>query len=329
VIHFDFDNRYQDELVVGSAISRREGFVWSVVAHVVFLGALAQVGSYALDLREMIEEPTPQIARVQPPSENPRFVVIEPLIEKPPALPRAPRVLSDQDRRAETRERPQDPKNDLPFSKGETSEQVEAAQPQPPSQQPQQQQPPQQQVAAPKPEPEPPVQTTPRPPEPQGQIARNEPAPPPIQTRRPTTERPRVPGVLGEAVKNVARYTQNHTFDNPQGGNTDSTGAIQFDSKGVDFGPWLRRFVAQVKRNWNVPLAAMNFRGHVVLQFYVHRNGSITDIRVVSPSSIDSFNTAAVNAIIGSNPTEPLPPEYPDDNVLFTVTFFYNEHPPG
>ena len=30
--------------------------------------------------------------------------------------------------------------------------------------------------------------------------------------------------------------------------------AIQFDTKGVEFGPWIRRFVAQVKRNWFVPV---------------------------------------------------------------------------
>ena len=28
-------------------------------------------------------------------------------------------------------------------------------------------------------------------------------------------------------------------------------------------------------------------------------------------------------------PTTPLPPEYPEDKAFFTVTFFYNENPPG
>ena len=73
----------------------------------------------------------------------------------------------------------------------------------------------------------------------------------------------------------------------------------------------------------------MNFRGHVVLQFNIHRNGRITDVHVVQPSTIDAFNRAAYNAIIGSNPVEPLPPEYPDPMAFFTVTFFYNEQPPG
>jgi TonB family protein len=119
---------------------------------------------------------------------------------------------------------------------------------------------------------------------------------------------------------------QEHSFDNIQGSG-DAEGLIQFDSKGVDFGPWLRRFVAQVKRNWFVPQAAMIMKGHVVITFNIHRNGAITDIEVKQPSSIEAFNHAAVNALLGSNPTQPLPPEYPSDTAFFTVTFLYNEDP--
>jgi hypothetical protein len=50
-------------------------------------------------------------------------------------------------------------------------------------------------------------------------------------------------------------------------------------------------------------------------------------VQIVRPSEIESFTRAAVNAIQGSNPTEPLPPEYPDEKALFTVTFYYNEQP--
>ena len=73
----------------------------------------------------------------------------------------------------------------------------------------------------------------------------------------------------------------------------------------------------------------MSMRGHVVITFFVHKNGALTDVTVVKPSAIESFNTAAVNALLASNPTTPLPPEYPDEKAFFTVTFFYNESPPG
>jgi hypothetical protein len=49
---------------------------------------------------------------------------------------------------------------------------------------------------------------------------------------------------------------------------------------------------------------------------------------VVGPSAVDAFNHAAFGALSGSNPTQPLPPEYPDSKAFFTVTFFYNETPP-
>ena len=134
---------------------------------------------------------------------------------------------------------------------------------------------------------------------------------------RARDRRVRRPGRLGDALRNLERYVQNQTFNNPQGGANDPGSAIQFDTKGVEFGPWIRRFVAQVRRNWFIPNAAMNFRGHVVIQFNIHKNGRITDVHVVQPSSINAFNRAAYNAIVGSNPTEPLPPEYPDpDGVL-------------
>ena len=135
-------------------------------------------------------------------------------------------------------------------------------------------------------------------------------------------------GSLGEALKNLQKYVQKESFNN-QKGQTQEFGPLQFDTKGVEFGPWIRRFVSQVRRNWFVPMAAMTMRGRVVITFNVHRNGALTDVTVVRPSEIESFNTAAVNALLASNPTTPLPPEYPDDKAFFTVTFYYNESPPG
>ena len=35
----------------------------------------------------------------------------------------------------------------------------------------------------------------------------------------------------------------------------------------------------------------------------------------------------AFGALASSNPTQPLPPEYPVEKAFFTVTFFYNEQP--
>jgi hypothetical protein len=137
------------------------------------------------------------------------------------------------------------------------------------------------------------------------------------------------PGALGEALRNLQHYVQQDAFENVQGGGGSVFGpSIQFDTKGVEFGPWIRRFVAQIKRNWFVPYAAMSLKGHVVLTFYVHKDGAISELSVQAPSDVESFTHAAFNALVASNPTQPLPPEYPVDRAFFTVTFYYNETPP-
>jgi len=309
VIHFDFEDRYQDENVVGAAISRREGVVLSVVVHALIATA------FIIGPRLPMFQPTPEeIQRRQAELERQReeaarrFVFVQPRLDTP-AL-RAPdrAELSDLDRRAQDPVIVRKPENPLPFSRGDTAERVEAAEAE---------------RAKGADNPDAPPQ-----PEPETQVAR---VTPPGETglRRPLeTPLTRPGGSLGEALRNLQQYVQNERFDNPQGGNDRPGATIQFDTRGVEFGPWLRRFVAQVRRNWFVPQAAMVMSGHVVLQFNIHRDGSITDIVIVQPSVIEAFTRAAYGAIYSSNPTAPLPPEYPLDKALFTVTFYYNEQPP-
>ena len=109
---------------------------------------------------------------------------------------------------------------------------------------------------------------------------------------------------------------------------TQSGPSVEFDTKGVDFGPWIRRFIAQIKRNWFISYGAMAMKGHVVVTFYVHKDGRITELAVPGPCSVEDFNRAAYNAVVNANPVSPLPPEYPADRAFFTVTFYYNESPP-
>ncbi|MEZ5417855.1 MAG: TonB family protein [Vicinamibacterales bacterium] len=316
-MYFDFDDRYQDVEAVGSAISRREGVVLSVVVHVAIVAAMLlaprlpwfQLSPEEIEARRLERARELEARR----DENPRFVIVEPLRDVPaPAPPKAPEI-SDMDRQAAAPEIAERPENALPFSRGDTTERVEAA--------------PEERARGRGPDPEP------APPAPERAVENAPPVPeaesamalPPQAQPQPRTRPPG--GALGEALRDLQKYVDQQTFNNPGGGVNEFGPAIQFDTKGVEFGPWIRRFVAQVKRNWLVPNAAMAMRGRVVIQFNVHRDGTITDLQVVRPSEIDSFNRAAVNALMMSNPTTPLPPEYPDDRAFFTVTFFYNESP--
>jgi TonB family protein len=339
MIHLDFDERYQDDLVVGRAISLREGVMYSVVLHVVL--ALIMVLAPGLMIFQAAEDS--EALRLEQDSDAERMVFVQPMLDLPSEVPPPSAELSDLDRRSQAPEVAETPANPLPFALGNSPERTEAAEqeaeqargpesPEPPAPEPSV--PESSAAEAPAGETPPAEPSSPR--QPEMEIAR---ATPPAETGliRPPIEdgslprdpMPRGGGSLGEALRNLQQYVEQETFHNPQGGALDPGATIQFDTKGVEFGPWLRRFVAQVRRNWFIPHAAMTFRGRVVLQFNIHRDGSITDLVVLQPSGIDAFNRAAVNAIRGSSPTEPLPPEYPDPMALFTVSFFYNEQPPG
>ena len=306
MIHFDFEDRYQDELVVVNAIGRLDRVFLSVVVHVLVLLAFFFGPQLLLLTRSQAELERERQARLeQQENENRTFVFVQPRVDIPALKAPNRAELSDLDRKAQAKERAPEPKNPLPFSRGNSSERTESAE--------------NERARG--------EQTEQTQPKPEAQIAR---ALPPSDNgfRVPdSTQHQRPAGSLGDALRNLQRYVQNQTFNNPQGGANDPGSEIQFDTKGVEFGPWLRRFVAQVRRNWFVPEAAMTFHGRVVLQFNIHKNGHITDVVVLQPSDIQSFTVAAYNAIKGSDPTEPLPPEYPDEKALFTVTFYYNEDP--
>ena len=317
MIHFDFEDRYQDEQVVGSAISKREGVLLSSLLHGAIL-ALLLFGPEWTFLDFLKPDPAEVEARQQEllrqqrerEADARRFVFVEPRIDFEAKQPPPRAELSDINRKAQAPRLAERPANPLPFSRGETTERTESV--------------PEQRARGPETE----VPANVEPPKPQEQVAK---VLPPANTgfKREQDSSPQVPGRLGEALRNLDRFVKNQTFNNPSGAANDPSQTIQFDTKGIEFGPWIRRFVAQVRRNWFIPNAAMSFRGHVVIQFNIHKNGQITDVNVVAPSSIEAFNRAAYNAIVGSSPTEPLPPEYPDPKAFFTVTFYYNEQPPG
>ena len=307
-MYFDFDDRYRDIEPVGSAINRRDGVAVSVIFHAALLVVL-------LFLPQLLPQRAESQQVVQPPpdqrqEDQPRFVFVEPKVDLPPTRQPNRVELSDVDRSARATERAPTLDNPLPFARGNSSERTEES--------------PDERMKgkgpAPQPAPETPPVEVPQPIDPKND-------PQMAMMQRPQVQPP-AGGSLGEALKNLQKYVQKESFDN-QKGQSQEFGPLQFDTKGVEFGPWIRRFVSQVRRNWFVPMAAMSMRGRVVITFYVHRNGALSDVTVIRPSEIDSFNTAAVNALLASNPTTPLPPEYPDDKAFFTVTFFYNESPPG
>ncbi|HNV02286.1 MAG TPA: TonB family protein [Vicinamibacterales bacterium] len=329
-MYFNFDDRELEQQGIERAISWHEGLLLSLLVHAVGVLAIVFLPDLMPGVFKVLMPDTSEAERRiavmrEREANQRRFVFVQPREEfeakRPPENPEP----SDRDRVIMTPSAPlPDPRNTLPYSRGNTIDRVD----QPGSD------------ARPAPREEPAERAG------SGTEA-GTPAPGPTAEREPSADDPvlrglrgpRPPvksgsdgsgsggGVLGDALRNVTRYVPQQMFDNPQGGGQFGS-AIQFDTKGVEFGPWVRRFIAQIKRNWFIPYAAMSLSGHVAVSFNVHKDGTITQLGVVEPSGVEAFNNSSFNAIAASNPTQPLPPEYPADRAFFTVTFYYNEIPP-
>jgi|KBSSwiStaDraftv2_1062776.scaffolds.fasta_scaffold137259_3 TonB family protein len=325
-MYFEFEDYKPDITPVGSVISWREGVLLSVIVHLAGVIVILMSPQIFEVNREAILARQAAMDAARPKQDPERFVFVEPRVDMKADKPPERAEPSDQDREKRSPERAKEPTNPLPFSRGNTRDRVEqmnreTARGQGPTPDPAAGQQAQAQPEAP---PAPPSQN--QLPLPDSQAAVQLPAPKPNPQQGANGQRPLGGGSLGDALRNLQRYVQRDQFENSQGGGAFGP-AIQFDTKGVEFGPWIRRFVAQVKRNWLIPYAAMTSSGHVVVTFNVHKDGSITDLQVIGPSSIGAFNSAAFGALATSNPTAPLPPEYPSEKAFFTVTFFYNEEP--
>jgi TonB family protein len=296
-MYLDFEDYRPSIEPVGRALTPLEMVLLTIVFHLVMVILILMSPKWLPKF--LIAQPAQAIA-LQPPRDHTQFVFIQPRNDLKALRPPDRGDASDMDRMARTRERPPTPKNTMPFARGNTPERVEQA--------------PQERPRGQGPAPDPAA----------GQRGQN-------QTQPADSQTPKVPDALsGLQVPDVSRSASSQTgaagrAATPGGQLGDALRNLQFDSKGVEFGPWIRRFIAQVKRNWFVPYAAMSMKGHVVVTFNVHKDGSITDLTVVGPSAVESFNNAAFGALAGSNPTQPLPPEYPSDKAFFTVTFYYNE----
>jgi TonB family protein len=322
-MYFDFYDDRPDYLAINRDVERLESLLHLIIAVSVafFLDVVGVIVLFVLATMPP-SDAAKRAAQAAQTREGPtRFVFMQPLRDMPSKTARVDAPNSDLNRRAASPERSPNPTNPLPFSRGNTPDFIDQPSRTPPSR-------------MTRTEPQQP-QEAPQQPGQNGQNGQNgspnplsAAGPPSMMARNGATGAPGAPGPLTAAVANPFRYAQGEVFDNPGGEGGQPQAAIQFDSKGADFGPWLRRFIAQLKRNWLVPMAAMTMKGHVVVTFNVHRDGSITDIDVIAPCPVTAFNRAAAGALVSSNPTYQLPPDYPSDRCFFTVTFYYNETPP-
>src|SRR5256885_6575006 len=88
------------------------------------------------------------------------------------------------------------------------------------------------------------------------------------------------------------------------------------DSMGVVSSGSLARLVHDVRLNWYnlVPEVArppLRKTGKVTIDFVITKNGSISGMRIMSPSGDISLDRAAYGGITAVNPVQPFPTKFP------------------
>ena len=98
-----------------------------------------------------------------------------------------------------------------------------------------------------------------------------------------------------------------------------------FDTKGFPLGEYASLIVERIKAKWNIPSHLQSFQGHTTVLYYIDKNGRYENARIVTSSGSNSFDIAALMAVIESAPFPPLPQGFPGNHIGHKLVFRWNE----
>lgn len=235
--------------------------------------------------------------------------------------PKSPKAIADQDHVAQTTHPTLDKKTlrQLEAMRKAGAPAPSAPTPAPPQPQQTQQQPQQQQ-------PPPPA------PQPQQQAIVEAPKPAPTKPNFGAQQS------AGDLVRQAAR---NAAHDHGSGGDYGqsapsahqglNTGVdILSDTQGVDFGPYLRRILSDIKRNWYplIPEEAqppLNKQGETLIRFTISPDGSIAAMNLDGSSHDVAIDKACWGAITSEGKFPPLPAAFKGPNLELRIDFLTNK----
>jgi TonB family protein len=117
------------------------------------------------------------------------------------------------------------------------------------------------------------------------------------------------------------------TFHNPGYLREGALGMLSFDTKDFPWGDYRQHVYVKVLNNWldRIPLAArQGMRGWLCLRFVIEKDGRVSEIRILRPSSVPPFDRAAEDALRASSAFAPLPDGFPGEREGITGCFIYN-----
>ena len=109
-------------------------------------------------------------------------------------------------------------------------------------------------------------------------------------------------------------------------------GPLSFETAWYDWGEYAESMVGKIRVHWYeempMPLLQTGLKGVVTIRFTIHRDGTISDVNIITSSGIAPYDHAAKKAIEEASPLKPLPADFPKETEHVTAMFYYNSEPP-
>ncbi len=118
-------------------------------------------------------------------------------------------------------------------------------------------------------------------------------------------------------------------FDQPAtgrpGGNAFIYGDYALNTYAWNFAPWLQRFGQDLRRNWFAPYAYMIgvINGKTEMKVVIERDGRLGSLEVQREEGHPSLRQASEAAVRAASPFAPLPPDFPEQNLVIILTLYY------
>jgi TonB family protein len=138
-------------------------------------------------------------------------------------------------------------------------------------------------------------------------------------------QKPERPSGLTSQLGEMMVQSLNGGFHNPNASRLNQ-GAVSFETSGWDLGPYARIVQEKVESNWRTPAVQeiLRQKGWVAIHFDIMKDGKVENVEISRSSRIPSYDQAAVNALLASNPFPPLPSQVTVEKISGTFRFFYN-----
>jgi len=140
------------------------------------------------------------------------------------------------------------------------------------------------------------------------------------EQRAPSLRQEQRPGASGDRGFDFRQLEQGSI-----GANVDLEGDFTLNTYEWNFAPWMHRFATDLRRSWIAPYAYRLgiIDGYTRIRLVVERDGRPSSLEILETEGHDSLHKASAAALRAFAPYAPLPPDFPEDQLVILLGLHY------